>query len=163
MVAAETLGDAEGRIMAMAQLHRRLNDGTAYANGLKPLLREMIANAFRDLPVTVGVDVNAASDLTIDQMTALTLLVNEAALNAAKHVFSKGLGSRFDVSLGKDETGRLHLSISDDGPGMAAQGTNTEADSMGIGLMEAFATQLGGPLEVGHRGGTTLTVDFNTY
>ncbi len=160
VVAAETLGAAEDRIMAMAQLHRRLNDGTAYEKGLEPLLREMIANAFRDLPVSVRVDVSGASDLTIDQMTAMTLLVNEAALNAAKHVFSKGLGARFDVSLAKDEAGRLHLNISDDGPGMAAQGTETDADSMGMGIMEAFATQLGGSLEVGRRGGTSLTVDF---
>ncbi len=162
VVAAETLNAAEDRIMAMAQLHRRLNDGTAYDKGLEPLLREMIASAFRDLPVTVRVDVSGASDLTIDQMTAMTLLVNEAALNAAKHVFSKGLGSRFDVSLAKDESGSLHLNISDDGPGMT-QATDTEAGSLGMGIMEAFATQLGGSLEVGRSGGTSLTVNFKTH
>ncbi len=161
VVAAETLTDAEDRIMAMAQLHRRLNDGTAYDKGLEPLLREMVANAFRDLPVTVRIDVSGASDLTIDQMTAMTLLVNEAALNAAKHVFSKGLGARFDVSLAKDENGRLHLNISDDGPGMAHE-ANTDASSLGMGIMEAFATQLGGSLEIGQSGGTSLTVDFKT-
>ncbi len=160
VVAAETLNDAEDRIMAMAQLHRRLNDGTAYDKGLEPLLREMIANAFRDLPVTVRIDVSGAPDLTIDQMTAMTLLVNEAALNAAKHVFSKGLGTRFDVSLAKDQDGCLQLSICDDGPGFAAPATEKESDSMGMGIMEAFATQLGGPLEVGRRGGTSLTVSF---
>lgn len=161
VLAAEALNDAEERIMAMAQLHRRLNDGTAYEKGLEPLLREMIANAFRDLPVTVRVDVSGASDLTIDQMTAMTLLVNEAALNAAKHVFSKGLGTRFDVSLARDENGRLHLNITDDGPGMAQVG-ESEAASLGMGIMEAFATQLGGSLEVGRSGGTSLTVDFRT-
>ncbi len=162
VLAAETLNDAEERILAMAQLHRRLNDGIAFEKGLDPLLREMIANAFRDLPVTVRVDVTGASDLTIDQMTAMTLLVNEAALNAAKHVFSRGLGTRFEVCLAKDENGRLHLNISDDGPGMAAQATETESDSLGMGIMEAFATQLGGSLEIGRKGGMSLTVDFNT-
>ncbi len=162
VVAAETLSDAEERIFAMAQLHRRLNDGTAFEKGLEPLLREMAATAFRDLPVTVRVEVSGASDLTIDQMTALALLVNEAALNAAKHVFSKGLGTRFDVSLTKNESGCLHLSISDDGPGTAGQEADTDADSMGMGIMEAFAIQLGGSLEVAHRSGTSLTVDFHT-
>ena len=162
VVAAETLNAAEDRILAMAELHRRLHDGTAYEKGLEPLLRDMIAHAFRDLPVAVRVDVSGASDLTIDQMTAMTLLVNEAAINAAKHVFSRGLGTRFDVSLAKDENGRLHLNITDDGPGIAAQGTGTEAESLGMGIMEAFATQLGGSLEVGHHGGTSLTVDFTT-
>ncbi len=162
VLAAETIKAAEDRIMAMAQLHRRLNDGTAYEKGLEPLLREMVANAFRDLPVTVRVSVSGASDLTIDQMTAMTLLVNEAALNAAKHVFSRGLGTRFDVSLAKDEEGRLHLNISDDGPGMAAEGADTEAGSLGMGIMEAFASQLGGSLEVGRSGGTSLNVDFKS-
>ncbi len=108
------------------------------------------------------VEVSGASDLTIDQMTALALLVNEAALNAAKHVFSRGLGTRFDVSLTKNETGRLHLSISDDGPGITAREADTDGDSMGMGIMEAFAIQLGGSFEVAHRSGTSLTVDFKT-
>jgi two-component sensor histidine kinase len=160
--AAELLNTAEDRIMAMAQLHRRLNDGTAYDKGLEPLLKEMIANAFRDLPVTVRIDVTGASDLTIDQMTAMTLLVNEAALNAAKHVFSKGLGSRFEVSLAKGDDGRLHLNISDDGPGVEAHVIDAEATSLGMGIMEAFAAQLGGSLEVGGRDGTSLSVDFRS-
>jgi hypothetical protein len=72
-------------------------------------------------------------------MTAMTLLVNESVLNAAKHVFSKGLGSRF--TLPKDESGRLHLNVSDDGPGMA-QATETEAGSLGMGIMEALLHNL---------------------
>jgi two-component system, sensor histidine kinase PdtaS len=160
--AAELLSTAEDRIMAMALLHRRLNDGTAYDKGLEPLLREMIVNAFRDLPVTVLIDVRGASDLTIDQMTAMTLLVNEPALNAAKHVFSKGLGSRFEVSLTKDDDARLHLNIIDDGPGCEAHVLDAEATSLGMGIMEAFAAQLGGSLEVGGRDGTSLSVDFRS-
>jgi hypothetical protein len=162
VVAAETLNAAQDRIMAMAQLHRRLNDGTAFERGLKPLLEEMVANAFRDLPVKVRIDVSGASDLTIDQVTAMTLLVNEAAMNAAKHVFSRGLGSRFDVSLTRDSIGHLHLNIADDGPGMRAEVIDAESTSLGMGIMEAFATQLGGSLEVGRAGGTSLNVNFTT-
>jgi hypothetical protein len=159
VVAAETLNDAEARILAMSELHRRLHDGTAYADGLERLLREMLGHAFRDLPVKVTVDVSGASDLTIDQMTAMTLLVNEAAINAAKHVFSKGLGTRFEVALSKNENGHLHLVIKDDGPGMAGA-AETESGSLGMGIMEAFATQLGGSLEVAPGAGTALSVEF---
>lgn len=161
-VAAETLNEAEERILAMSQLHRRLQDGTAYAEGLEPLLREIIAHSFRNLPVCVRMNVSNVSNLTVDQMTALTLLVNEAALNAAKHVFSKGLGTRFDVSLSKDQTGGLHLSISDDGPGVGAQAIPTDTGSLGMEIMESFATQLGGSLVIAGGGGTSLSVDFKT-
>lgn len=160
VLAAETLTDAEERIMAMSQLHRRLNDGTAFTYGIKTLLREMLSNAFRDLPVTFRVDVGDAPDLSIDQMTAIALLVNEAALNAAKHVFSKGLGKCFDVSLSKDDSGRLHLKIRDDGPGMSAETIDAQARSLGMGIMESFAKQLGGPLEIAEGAGTSLSVEF---
>lgn len=161
VVAAETLNDAEDRIMAMSQLHRRLNDGSAFTYGLNTLLREMLSNAFRDLPVTFRVDVNDAPDLSIDQMTAVALLVNEAALNAAKHVFSKGLGTRFDVCLSRDADGRLRLVIKDDGPGMSAEVIDAQARSLGMGIMESFAKQLGGSLEVTQSGGTSLSVEFS--
>ncbi len=42
------------------------------------------------------------------------------------------------------------------------QTTDTEAGSLGMGIMEAFATQLGGSLEVARSGGTSLTVEFKT-
>lgn len=159
VVAAETLSEAEERIIAMSQLHRRLNDGTAFVEGIEPILRAMLAQTFRNMPVTVTVNVKGGAVLSIDQMTAMTLLVNEAALNAAKHVFSKGLGTRFDVSLSKDESGNLRLSITDDGPGMSIQ-ADRGAGSLGIGIMEAFAKQLGGSLEVADGPGTSLNVEF---
>jgi hypothetical protein len=95
-------------------------------------------------------------------LTAITLLTNEAALNAAKHVFSKGLGGRFDVSLSKAGTGRLHLSINDDGPGMGPQVIDANARSLGMGIMEAFASQLGGSLEIARRDGASLSVEFES-
>lgn len=162
VVAAETLSDAEERIMAMSQLHRRLNDGTAFTYGLNTLLREMLANAFHDLPVTFRADVDDVPDLSIDQMTAVALLVNEAALNAAKHVFAKGLGARFDVCLSRDSSGCLRLMIKDDGPGMSAEVIDAQARSLGMGIMESFAKQLGGSLEVGQAGGMSLSVEFRS-
>jgi two-component sensor histidine kinase len=161
--AADTLHDAEDRIIAMSRLHRRLNDGSAFASGLEPLLREVLADTFRDWPVTVQVTVKGASDLSIDQMTAITLLVNEAALNSVKHAFSKGRGAHFDVSLFKDVNGHLHLLVRDDGPGMGAQVATSEPRSLGMGIMEAFAKQLGGSLEVASNAGTSLSVEFGAH
>lgn len=160
--AAETLNDAEGRIIAMSLLHRRLQDGTAFASGLESLLKEILAHAFCGLPVEVRVDIKGASNLSIDQMTAITLLVNEAALNSVKHVFSKGRGTLFNVALSKDVNNHLHLIIEDDGPGIGAKVRDNETRGLGMGIMEAFASQLGGSLEVANTGGTSLSVEFET-
>jgi two-component sensor histidine kinase len=160
VLAAEALHDAEERIMAMSQLHRRLNDGTAFIDGFEPLLEEVLANAFSKLPVTYRIRLDAAPDLSIDQMTAATLLVNEAALNSAKHVFSKGLGTCFEVCLSRDETGFVDLTVNDDGPGVGAEVVDARARSLGMGIMESFANQLGGNLEIDDKGGMSLRVRF---
>jgi hypothetical protein len=162
VVAAEILTDAEDRIFAMSQLHRRLHDGTAFTYGLEPLLRELLANAFRDLPVKVRVDVDDVRDLSIDRMTAVALLVNEAAINAAKHVFSKGRGKLFQVSLCKESPGGLILEISDDGPGGFAEASTESSKSLGMGLMETFALQLGGALKLDPGPGMSIIVKFDS-
>ncbi len=159
VAAAEKLNEAVDRTMAMAQLHRHINDGTAYVNGLEPLLNEMLANTFRELPVKVIVDVQGVQDLSIDQLTAITLLVNEAALNSFKHVFTQGRGNLFKVSLAKGENGHVHLLIEDDGPGIGVS-NDSGTRSLGMGIMQAFAKQLGGSLEVADVGGASLSVEF---
>lgn len=162
VAAAQTLNDAVERIIALSKLHRRLSDGTAFVYGLNTLLRELLAHAFGDLPVKFRVDVSDAPDLSIDQMTALALLVNEAALNASKHVFSKGLGTRFDVSLSQDARGHCHLAVRDDGPGFTTEAIETDSRSIGLIIVESFAKQLGGTLVVGQDGGALLNVEFNS-
>jgi anti-sigma regulatory factor (Ser/Thr protein kinase) len=48
-----------------------------------------------------------------------TLLVNEAATNAAKHLFRPARGTLFDVSLSGVANEQLQLLVRDDGPGLA--------------------------------------------
>lgn len=159
VAAAETLKDAEERIIAMSKLHRRLHNGTAFVNGLEPLLREILSDTFRDLPVKICMNVKGVPQLSVDQMTAITLLVSEAAINSAKHVFSKGLGSMFSVTI-REANGQLRLDIQDNGPGAGEKAIGRETQSLGMGIMDAFARQLGGSLEVGNDGGTLLSVVF---
>ena len=160
--ASETIGKAEERIWAMSELHRRLRDGSALENGIDSLLIELVTEAFRDLPVEVEVHVDELPGLSFDQVTVMALLVNEAALNAAKHVFSKGLGTHFIVSLSKQQEGRIQLLVRDDGPGIEHV-PKTEGLSLGMGIMQAFAVQLGGPLKVLCDAGTTLSVEFAAH
>lgn len=159
--AAEAILQAEDRIAAMSQLHRRLHDGATSVEGLELILKEALAEVFRDLPIDVRLDIRTEADLSVDQLMAVTLLVNEAATNAVKHAFSKGLGALFEVSLSQQENGRLQLIIRDDGPGIdSAVTTDSQTRSLGMGIMHAFAHQLGGPLQVVGVSGTTLSVEF---
>jgi len=155
----EIIDQAAARIVAMAQLHRRLYDRSAYLNGPEPILRDVLADTFHDLPVDIKLDI-CAQGLSIDQMTAIVLLVNEAAINAAKHVFSRRLGTSFKVSLSARANGRRQLLIHDDGPGITLAPARPQRPTLGMAIMEAFASQLGGSLEVLGEPGTTLSVEF---
>jgi two-component sensor histidine kinase len=66
--------------------------------------------------------------LSLDQMTSILLLVNEAAMNAAKHVSRPGEGGRFDVSLAEPANGQVRLVIRDDGPGLPGATVRTTQD-----------------------------------
>jgi two-component sensor histidine kinase len=120
----------------------------------------MLLNDFGDLPIEVAVDIAPDAKLSLDQMTAALLLINEAALNAAKHVFEKGRGSKFEVALQRRTNGRLQLIVRDDGPGITTAPA-VASGSLGMSIMQAFARQLGGSLEMEASSGTTLMVEFS--
>ena len=158
--ATEIIDQAAARITAMAQLHRRLYDSRAYDEGLEPVLRDVLAQAFHGLPVQVSLRI-AHTKLSIDRLTAITLLVNEAALNSVKHVFRAEQGTAFEVALEEMSPGRLVLTVRDDGPGLGrAAAAGGEAQRLGMNIMRAFAGQLGGGLEMPDGPGATLRVAF---
>ncbi len=159
--ALQALDHALGRIHSMAALHRRLYDTAAYAQGLEPILREVLAEAFRALPVQVRLEIRSG-ELSVGEMTAIALLVNEAAINAAKHVFRPRKGALFEVSLAEVKPGRMQLTIRDDGPGIssdAAPGPGTQR--FGLEVMRGLAGQLGGSFEMPEGPGATLRVTFS--
>ncbi len=157
--ASEVIARAEDRIAAMAQLHRRLYDGTAYTDGLEPILREVLAEALQDFPVRISLLIESKADLSVDQLTAITLLVNEAAMNSAKHAFAQGQEGEFEVKLTSLDDGRLELLMRDNGPGLDPEVLQTRG-SLGMSIMRAFASQLGGTLELLKGPGTAWRVAF---
>ena len=151
---------ALGRIHSLAGLHRRLYDSTAYAEGVEPILRAVLTETFRDLPVEVRLDVRCCG-LTVGQMTAIALLVNEAAINAAKHVFRPRKGRPLR---GVPGGGRAGARPPDDprrraGPAPGAAGPETQR--FGLAVMRGLAGQLGGALDVANGPGAMLTVAFS--
>jgi two-component sensor histidine kinase len=157
--AVAVLDDAAARIDATGKLHRRMHDTTQYQLGLEPLLRDILADLFADVSVTIHIDTGGVK-LPLSQMTPVVLLVTEAATNALKHVFRRGLGRRFSVTLAPAGE-MLDLSIRDDGPGLGAEAAAaTRHSGLGMQIMDSLAQQLGGPLELAEQGGLVVQVRF---
>jgi two-component system, sensor histidine kinase PdtaS len=157
--ALDAIDHAISRVNSLARLHRRLYDPNSYGGGFEPILREVLAETFEGLAVDVRIDIEPEA-LSIGQMTTIVLLVTEAAINAAKHVFRPQRGRTFAVSL-RGPGPEKALTISDDGPGFAAS-ENETTPRYGLTVMRGLAAQLGGTLEISQGAGATLRVAFKS-
>jgi len=150
------LDKAIERMLVSAEIHRRLNDPSLFDSGLEPVLREVVATVIDQETVFVTWKIDKF-DLSLDQMSVLAMLVLEIANNAAKHVFQRNLGSRFEVELMALPGRRMVLKVGDDGPGVEG---GVEKQGLGMEILERLADQIKGTLTIAHDRGTTVTVDF---
>lgn len=158
--AALILGEAAQRIASSADVHRRLNDPTLFSRDLGSILRDAVSSVINPFQIALAVDVEEL-DLSFEQMSNLTLLVIEAANNAQKHVFHRGLGSRFSVSLQAMSRDHAVLTVRDDGPGIA-ESFRSSGDEQGLGfrVIRGLTGQIGGRLTIMPGKGTALIVEF---
>ena len=135
------------RMSASADMHRRLNDPTLFSKGLESMLRDVLATVIDRSSVSLNLDVEEV-DLSMDQKSIIAMLVIEVANNAAKHVFQRDLGSRFEVTLKALSNHRAILKVADDGPG--ATGSNdvtSPGQKLGMQILQGLSDQIHGTLD----------------
>src|SRR5262249_48080798 len=102
-------------------------------------------------------------DLSLDQKSIIAMLVIEVANNAAKHVFQRDLGSRFEVTLKALSNTRAMLKVTDDGPGATGStDTTSPRQQLGMQILRGLADQIHGTLSIGVDKGREVTVSFPT-
>jgi two-component sensor histidine kinase len=149
--AREALSQTRARIGALAQIHRLLYEeshDSDHGNVNIASLLNALCLQLRSLHRGQN-DIHLTCDATsqtvpISNAVPLTLLAVEAVTNAYRHAFAAGKGGtillHFEVT---DD--QATLSVADDGTGFD---TALETTTMGRQLMEAFAQQLGGGLQI---------------
>jgi two-component sensor histidine kinase len=166
--AANLLNQAIEWMFVSAEIHRRLHDPTLFDGGLEPILREIVATVIDRERVIVNWKIEKI-DLSLDQMSALAILVMEITNNSAKHVFQCDLGSHFEVELKEFPGGRAMLKVSDDGPGIEEDAEKHPAQPgmsplaarrLGTQILKGSTDQINGTLTIAHDRGTTVRVDF---
>lgn len=158
--AARLLDVAAQRIDAAANVHRRLNDPSLFRQGLHPILKGAVSSILDIERVDLIVEIDEVA-LSFDQMSMITMLVIELANNAQKHVFRKGLGTRFTMKLQRIAADRAALTVWDDGPG-AFQTADADIvdDGLGLGIVRDLVAQLRGRLSLTPGRGTEFIVEF---
>lgn len=158
--------DLQGRFRAMAIVHEKLYqsedfaqvDFEEYLQDLAPHLLNAMGNN-RDISLRVD-----ATNLVIGVDTAIPcgLIINELVTNALKYAFPDPdmSGCEIDVAL-KSQDGEYILTVSDNGVGMPPELDWRATESLGLKLVNIWATyQLGGSIEVDTQQGTTTTIRF---
>lgn len=155
--AASHLQLAASRVAAVAQVHRHFTaegaDTTSCIGFLRKLCKDLESVVAQRIAVVGG-----EGDVPTTTIQPIGLIVNELVTNAAKH----GAGP-IEVHYSVQED--VHtLSVCDGGDGLPASFDVTEArTSLGMRVVTALASQLGGELTAGSRQdglGTCFAVSF---
>jgi two-component sensor histidine kinase len=166
--AREALSQTRARIGALAQIHRLLHEESHDSDhgnvNIASLLNALCSQlrALHKEQSDVHLSCEAASHtVPINNAVPLTLLAVEAVTNAYRHGFPAGQSGtiilHFDV-LDDEAT----LSVTDDGMSFD---TSADIVTMGRQLMDAFAQQLGGGLDIASApgNGTVVKLTYPLY
>jgi two-component sensor histidine kinase len=157
--AKRILREQVARVLSSAEVHRRLNDPSLFAKGLKPILYDAVTAIIDPRSVRLSVDVDPLG-LSYDQMTAITMIVIEMANNAQKHVFGRHLGTELMIAVrGLPQNGAV-LSVKDDGPGWSPTDAGQNDGTLGLGILQDWADQLRGKLTISVNNGTQISLVF---
>ncbi len=161
--AEPALEEAASRVRAMARIHRRLHDPTTSEAPLGPLIEDLcheLIEATGAKNIVCRVDIPPIT-LPMDRIVALTMIVNEALTNTVKHAYPDGRHGTIRISLKREDTDQLALRIADDGKGLPAGFDAANAQSLGMRIFQALATQLQGALSFADRNpGAELQLRF---
>lgn len=100
--------------------------------------------------ITVDLDAEPIA-IDLERAVPLALAVTEAMTNAFKHAFAPTRGGRIQVSAQRYDN-QIEIVVRDNGKGVS--GASENDSSLGMKLIRAFASQLGGRFTLESEGGT---------
>ncbi|MGH6890441.1 MAG: sensor histidine kinase [Rhizomicrobium sp.] len=158
---ADALARARGRLELMSRVHRRLHDPSAVdlpvGDYLDELCRDLIAASERPF-VRLSVIAQPVR-LDLESLMSVSLIAAELVTNSLKHAFNgRSTGA---IAIGLDESaGTAALTVADDGPGLPPDFEKARKGSLGQGIVQSLAAQLGGTLAFHSGPGTTARLTF---
>ena len=160
---SEALSDATGRVLAVAQVHRRLyTSDDVQAVAIDLYLEALVEDLRRSAEGGGLAQLSLRAEpiaATPDHAVAIGMIVNELVTNALKYAYPDGKGA-IRVVLGKGGTGRGILTVEDDGIGIAPSG-GPKSTGLGQRIVRAMAEKIRAQIDLdrSHRG-TRYVVSF---
>lgn len=157
--------DAQMQIQSMALIHEHLYRSDRFDQvEIEEYVRRLVAHLVEvyrvdEHRITITCDL-APLSVTIRQAVPVALLLNELLSNSFKYAFPGEARGTIAISVRRDDTDTMHLSVSDDGVGLPPHFDIAASGSLGHTLISALTDQLTGALEVDGTDGTTFTIQF---
>jgi two-component sensor histidine kinase len=157
----EHLNAAAQRVMAVAKAHDQLSHGPDVE---RMDIGRYIATVCRDLDASVPqcdiqTDAQPGIEIASDRAIAMALVVNELIANAVKYSTTDQPACTIRVKVSADGDDGLRVSVRDEGEGLPPDFDLERPRGLGMRIVTAFVTQLGGTLVVeSHRPGTEFIV-----
>jgi two-component sensor histidine kinase len=156
--ARDALVETQGRIAAIAQVHRRLYTSDdvrfvemdAYLASLVQELEEAMTAAGRQHRILLEAEPVAVST---DKAVSLGVIVTELVTNAYKYAYPSAASGDIRVRLGRGPEGTVELAVEDDGVGWRGE-TPARGSGLGTQVVRAMAASLKAPLlfDPAHKG-----------
>jgi PAS domain S-box-containing protein len=163
-VPRDVLVECKTRFEAVALIHEKLGQSCDYAHVcFSDYISSLADNVLHATDasaagVSLSIDAEAVS-LGMNKVIPCGLILNELLTNAMKHAFPEDRGGTIQVTLKHNGPNRVRLTVSDNGVGMRACGTEVTA-SVGLQLVSTLSEQLDGQMQILGLDGTSVTVEF---
>jgi len=158
------LDEASNRITAIARAHQRLYQTEKFEKiELGPYIEDICKSFSESLPeCLLHIGIKAGIEVPPDQAIPVALLVNELITNSAKYGYPD---SKCEVWVDVVRTdAKILVSVRDRGKGLPANFDSNSHKGLGMKLINAFAEQLAGKLEIrGHDPGVEFILTFQTH
>ncbi|MHA1969295.1 MAG: PAS domain-containing sensor histidine kinase [Candidatus Hodarchaeales archaeon] len=153
------------RIKTMALIHEKLYESQDLAkvnfnNYLKDMINNMLMSCgLNSQKVAFKTDVQ---DITLGVDTAIPcgLIINELVSNSIKYAFPEGKEGEIKVSLRRNGTAEVKMTISDNGVGMPEDVDFRNTDSLGLNLVNTLVKQIQGKMELNKEKGSKFEITF---
>ncbi len=141
-----SLLEARGRVAVVASMHERLystsqHDRVDLVAYLRELANENVA-AHDAGRITLDFDADEDMVLPLTQAVPLALVVSELLTNAFKYAFPGDVAGQVCVSLRRTDEG-LRVTVADDGVGLPAGFSLSNATGLGMKIVRALTRQVG--------------------
>ena len=159
------LGEIQGRISAIAGVHRRLYTSQDVRS---VEISDYLGSLLQDLEATLKEAGHASTirlvaehtDVPTDKAVSIGVIVTELVTNAFKYAYPGNLGGEIRVQFHKTGAGKVSLTVADDGAGWNGEGP-AKGTGVGTRIVNALARGLGSSVTYGAaKAGCSVNLEF---